>query len=187
MYEEQHHPPHHDINLPSSLSHPLQHDDRTLSEQPTTTDTSTATFCNISLSTSFDRDKEQSELSLDWVLASGIPASRSVAHGILSVPCTTGVSSVYLDLAIVSSLPFDLILGRDWLQYCRESAFDTVLQLSDCQMDLRPRSTGISPSFPQNFLLQLVDHTPAQNQPEDVDMPDMDPDNIDFRRARLFP
>ncbi|KAJ7243526.1 hypothetical protein C8J57DRAFT_1525632 [Mycena rebaudengoi] len=149
MYEEQDYPAHRETDLPASCSHPSQPDSQNLDKLLTRNDPSNATFRNLSLSTSFNRNKEQSELSLDWVLASGIPATHSRTHGILSIPCTAGFSSIYLELSIVSSLPFDLVLGRDWLQYCWELAFDTVMQLSDCHVDLRASAASISGPSPQ--------------------------------------
>ncbi|KAJ7857944.1 hypothetical protein B0H14DRAFT_2578114 [Mycena olivaceomarginata] len=46
-----------------------------------------ATFFDIPLSSTFCADHEKSLLSLDWVLASGIKSSGSVASGVLSLPC----------------------------------------------------------------------------------------------------
>ncbi|KAJ7306284.1 hypothetical protein DFH08DRAFT_824736 [Mycena albidolilacea] len=38
----------------------------------------TGIFCDVPLSTGFSRDLENSSLSLEWVLASGVPATHSV-------------------------------------------------------------------------------------------------------------
>ncbi|KAK6975124.1 hypothetical protein R3P38DRAFT_3127292, partial [Favolaschia claudopus] len=46
-----------------------------------------STFRNIRLSTTYNQDFERSLLSLDWVLDSGIPCQRSVASGVLAIPC----------------------------------------------------------------------------------------------------
>ncbi|KAJ7653801.1 hypothetical protein B0H17DRAFT_1146959 [Mycena rosella] len=60
-------------------------------------------------------------LSLDWILNSGIHTVGSIASGILTLPCVNGVFSVQMNLSVVSGLPSDLVLGREWLQYCQES------------------------------------------------------------------
>ena len=104
--------------------------------------TSTATFRNIPLSTTFDRDREKSSLSLEWLLDSGSPAVRSVASGILTLPNSDGVFSVHMDLSIQSSLPADLVLGRDWLQYSRESIPEACFHLSSGPVDLRRAPIG---------------------------------------------
>ncbi|KAJ6555901.1 hypothetical protein B0H19DRAFT_1262034 [Mycena capillaripes] len=81
-----------------------------------------ATFCNVPLSTSYNPQLESSVLSLDWVLSSGIPTSSSVVSGLFSVPCCDGlIRSMNVRLAVTASLPFDLVLGHDWMLYCRNS------------------------------------------------------------------
>ncbi|KAJ7127328.1 hypothetical protein C8R43DRAFT_1240451 [Mycena crocata] len=107
-----------------------------------------ATFCNLPLSTAFDSNAEKSALSLDWVLNSGVAAVRSAASGILTLPCENGVFCLEINLPIVSSLPFDLVLGRDCLQYCRESAPDTTIYLSSGQVDLRRPPIDYTPATP---------------------------------------
>ncbi|KAJ7847498.1 hypothetical protein B0H14DRAFT_2770090, partial [Mycena olivaceomarginata] len=77
-----------------------------------------ATFRNLPLSTRFDQHADKSKLSLDWVLNSGVPASHSVASGILTLPSVDGAFSAHMDIAVTSSLSFGIVLGRDWLQYC---------------------------------------------------------------------
>ncbi|KAJ7208402.1 hypothetical protein C8J57DRAFT_1540696 [Mycena rebaudengoi] len=38
----------------------------------------------------------------------------------------------------MASLPFDLVLGRDWLHFCRDSLPNSRFILSSGQFDLRP-------------------------------------------------
>lgn len=96
-----------------------------------------ATFRNLALSTTFDKDEEKSQLSLNWILQSGVRAVRSVALGILTIPAADSTFSVEMELSIASSLTFDLVLNHDWLQYCRESVPETCFYLSSGPVDLR--------------------------------------------------
>ncbi|KAJ6531530.1 hypothetical protein DFH09DRAFT_1370526, partial [Mycena vulgaris] len=97
----------------------------------------TATFHNVSLTTAFAQDADKSLLSLDWVMNSGIRTVRSVASGVLTLPAIDGFVSLHMDLPVASSLPFDIVLGRDWLQYCREALPETVIHMSSGLVDLR--------------------------------------------------
>ncbi|KAJ7921061.1 hypothetical protein B0H13DRAFT_2318816 [Mycena leptocephala] len=80
-----------------------------------------AFFCNLPLSSSIDPTCEASLLSLDWVLSPGVPAFQSVASGLLALPSGKSVCSMHMKLRICSDLPYDLVLGRDWLFFCRET------------------------------------------------------------------
>ncbi|KAJ7824019.1 hypothetical protein B0H14DRAFT_3145832 [Mycena olivaceomarginata] len=82
----------------------------------------------------------ESLLSLDWDLSSGICAR------------------LQMDLCVVSSLPYDLVLGRDWIQYGCESVADPCFFLSSGITDLR--------------LPQTIYPTPPQMVPTDSDMVD---------------
>jgi hypothetical protein len=86
-----------------------------------TTMSPSATFCNVPLSTSVDPSSDKSLLSLDWVLSSGIPAPQSVASGALALPYGDSICSMHVSLLVRSSLPYDLVLGRDWLFFCRQT------------------------------------------------------------------
>jgi hypothetical protein len=101
----------------------------------------TGIFCDVPLSTGFSRDLENSSLSLEWVLASGVPATHSMVSGILSLPCTDGeletVCRLQIQLPVTSSLPFDLVLGRDWLQFSRDSLPNACFHLTSGPLDLR--------------------------------------------------
>ncbi|KAJ7796826.1 hypothetical protein B0H14DRAFT_2913509, partial [Mycena olivaceomarginata] len=66
-----------------------------------------AIFCNLPLSTSFNPGSEKSCISLDWVLASGIPGNT--------------ICSMDMSLSVSSPLAYDLVLGWDWLFFCRET------------------------------------------------------------------
>ncbi|KAK7006916.1 hypothetical protein R3P38DRAFT_2555077 [Favolaschia claudopus] len=97
-----------------------------------------STFRNIPFSTTYNQDYERPLLSLDWVLDSGIPCQRSVASGVLAIPCMdSAVFSTHIDISVASSLPFDLVLGRYWLQFCRDSVQDACFILSSGPVDLR--------------------------------------------------
>ncbi|KAF8157723.1 hypothetical protein K438DRAFT_1777067 [Mycena galopus ATCC 62051] len=99
-----------------------------------------ATLCNLPLSTTCDAQEEKSKLSLNWVLQNGIRTVRSVASGILTVPGLDTGFSVHMDLPVaILSSPFDVILGRDWLQYCRESVPNSRLCLSSGVVELGRR------------------------------------------------
>lgn len=113
----------------------------------------TAIFCNVPLSTSFSRDLEKSSLSLEWVLASGVPANNSVVSGVLSLPYSNDgaetVCCLQVHLSIASSLPFDLVLGRDWLQFSRDSLPNACFHLTSGVLDMRPRGVFL-------FLIQCL-------------------------------
>ncbi|KAJ6586319.1 hypothetical protein DFH09DRAFT_1143117 [Mycena vulgaris] len=73
-----------------------------------------ATFCNLPVSTSFNPDCERSLLALEWIFSSGISARDGVASGTLSLPCNDSgcTTTMHLDLAVTSALPYDLVLGH---------------------------------------------------------------------------
>ncbi|KAJ7687805.1 hypothetical protein B0H14DRAFT_3054469, partial [Mycena olivaceomarginata] len=99
----------------------------------------TATFHNLALSTSFNPDLESSSLSLNWVLSSDIAVSASLACGLLSLPCGDGFfRSMNVKLVVVSSLPSDLVLGRDWMSYCRCSFPDAHFVLESGYVHIHP-------------------------------------------------
>ncbi|KAJ7200425.1 hypothetical protein GGX14DRAFT_466783, partial [Mycena pura] len=83
-----------------------------------------ATFCAILLFTTLDKSSPTSQLSLEWLLpvSAGIRAPAGRASGVLSVLSALGNSftSMHMQLPVHASLPFDLVLGRDWVFYCRE-------------------------------------------------------------------
>ncbi|KAJ7691293.1 hypothetical protein B0H17DRAFT_1179642 [Mycena rosella] len=116
----------------------------------------------MSLTTAFNCDTEKSLLSLDWVLNSGICAVCSVASGILTIPCVNGAFSVQMNLPVVSSLTSDLVLGQDWLQYCRESVPQTCFYLTSGPIDLRRAPT--------------VHSAPPQAKPGDINAGSMEPE-----------
>ncbi|KAF8162204.1 hypothetical protein K438DRAFT_1985325 [Mycena galopus ATCC 62051] len=89
-----------------------------------------ATFCNVALSTAVDSSSATSRVSLDWILSAGISAPGSVASGILTLPCGDTVCSMHTKLSVTSTLPYDVVLGRDWLFFCRETLPHTSFDLS---------------------------------------------------------
>ncbi|KAJ7892121.1 hypothetical protein B0H14DRAFT_3126196 [Mycena olivaceomarginata] len=98
-----------------------------------------ATFCNLPLSTTYDVREEISKL-IGMVLKTGIQTVRSVASGLLTVPGADTGFSVQMDMPIAPSLPFDVVLGRNWMQYCRETVPKSRLSLSSSIIDLRRSS-----------------------------------------------
>ncbi|KAJ7144064.1 hypothetical protein C8R44DRAFT_865059 [Mycena epipterygia] len=108
-----------------------------------------ATFCNIPLSTSVDPLSATSRVSLDWVLSAGIPTSRSVASGVLILPCSNTVCSMHTKLSVTSNLPYDLVLGRDWLFFCREMLPHSSFDLSSGTVTPgQPPAAPLGPSVP---------------------------------------
>ncbi|KAK6971454.1 hypothetical protein R3P38DRAFT_2423941, partial [Favolaschia claudopus] len=91
------------------------------------------------LSTAFDNEAPSSLLSLDWVLSAGVPTQNSVASGTLVLPqwsLSLPPTSFALDIRVSSSLPYDLVLGQDWAQYCRDSALEDCFALTTGPVDL---------------------------------------------------
>ncbi|KAJ7330323.1 hypothetical protein DFH08DRAFT_312224 [Mycena albidolilacea] len=72
-----------------------------------------AIFCHLPLSTSFNPGSES--ISLDWAVY------RSTASGILTLPYGNTICSMHLSLSVNSPLAYDLVLGQDWLFFCRET------------------------------------------------------------------
>ncbi|KAJ7462918.1 hypothetical protein FB451DRAFT_1494995 [Mycena latifolia] len=91
---------------------------------------SSATFCKIPLSTSVNPLSKCSLVSLDWILTSGIPAPQSFVSGVLTLPSGNGVCSMNVKLSVTTSIPYDLVLGRDWLLFCRETLPHASFRLS---------------------------------------------------------
>jgi hypothetical protein len=75
-------------------------------------------LCNLPPSTSFNPGSEKSCISLDWILVSGIPVSRSTAGRILFLPYGNTICSMHMSLSVSSSLAYDFVLGWDWLFFC---------------------------------------------------------------------
>jgi len=76
---------------------------------------------------------------LDWVLASGIKSSGSVASGVLSLPCEGSTCVINVQLTIKDLFPFDVVLGRDWHLLCRDSLPNARFLLSSGILDFAPR------------------------------------------------
>ncbi|KAJ7646900.1 hypothetical protein FB45DRAFT_1051495 [Roridomyces roridus] len=91
-----------------------------------------ATFCNQPLSTAFDGHSDITMLSISWVLTSGIPTIGATTSGFLTLPLVDGTNSSMLINASVHSgdLEYDLILGRDWLTFCRQTQPQTTFTLT---------------------------------------------------------
>ncbi|KAJ7827533.1 hypothetical protein B0H14DRAFT_3873689, partial [Mycena olivaceomarginata] len=80
---------------------------------------SSTTFFDIPLSSTFCADLEKSLWFLDWVLASGLYLMN-------------------VNLSIKDSLPFDLLLGCDWYLYCPDSLPGARFLLTSGILDFAP-------------------------------------------------
>ncbi|KAJ7504701.1 hypothetical protein B0H11DRAFT_2273269 [Mycena galericulata] len=99
---------------------------------------SPTTFCNVPVSTGFDGRAPRSYVSLDWVINFGLRTRASQLSGPLTLPCDAGSISICLhDVAVTASLPYDLILGLDWLHLVWNSAPQPVVHLASGSLDLR--------------------------------------------------
>ncbi|KAJ6476588.1 hypothetical protein DFH09DRAFT_1379541 [Mycena vulgaris] len=99
---------------------------------------SLTTFCNVPVSTGFDGRAPSSYVSLDWVINSGLRTRASQLSGSLTLPCDAGSISIRLhDVTVTNSLPYDLILGLDWLHLVRNSAPQPIVHLASGSLDLR--------------------------------------------------
>ncbi|KAJ7766551.1 hypothetical protein DFH07DRAFT_345612 [Mycena maculata] len=79
-----------------------------------------STFCNLALSTSYNPDLQTSALSLDWIMASGISVPRSVALVFCRYLATMAPSVLWM-YSIMPSPRSDIVLGCDWVSYCRDA------------------------------------------------------------------
>ncbi|KAJ7198225.1 hypothetical protein C8J57DRAFT_1262460 [Mycena rebaudengoi] len=102
-----------------------------------------STFCNIPLTTSVDTSSDKLLLALEWILSSGIPAPQGTASGVLSLPYGDSVCSMQMKLSVCSSLPYDLVLGRDWLLFCRDTLPNGSFTLSSGIVQVRLSSSII--------------------------------------------
>lgn len=119
-----------------------------------------ATFCNIPLSTLVDSSSATSRVSLNWILSAGISAPGSVASGILTLPCGDTVCSMHTKLSVTSTLPYDVVLGRDWLLFCRETLPHTSFDLS---------SGSVSPGHRPPPPVDQCGHPDSNSSAMDVD------------------
>ncbi|KAJ7814478.1 hypothetical protein B0H13DRAFT_2381725 [Mycena leptocephala] len=116
---------------------------------------SSATFSDLPLwSSTFCADLEKSLLFLDWVLASGIKSSGSVAYGVLSLLCEGSTCVMNVNLSIKDSLPFDLVLGCDWYLYCPDSLPGVRFLLTSGILDFAPNSPATVPPI-QGCLMDI--------------------------------
>ncbi|KAJ6546082.1 hypothetical protein DFH09DRAFT_1282058, partial [Mycena vulgaris] len=104
-----------------------------------------ASLCDVPVSTAFDPNLQSSLLSLDWVLASGLCFNNSLISGRLCLfyrDSTDGVWSPDVELAISASLPFDLVLGHDWLQLCQTTLPYASFDLASGVLNLQATRRG---------------------------------------------
>ncbi|KAJ7616475.1 hypothetical protein FB45DRAFT_934312 [Roridomyces roridus] len=122
---------------------------------------SSATLCNLPVSTGFDRNLAQSQLSLGYVFNSGIPTLGSCFSGLLTLPCDTGILTLHLDnVRIVASLPFDLVLGQEWLRLMQNSPRVAVAHLSSGSLQLRTLEYGLEQSSSSRIDTTTVTSSP---------------------------
>ncbi|KAJ6563472.1 hypothetical protein B0H10DRAFT_2239444 [Mycena sp. CBHHK59/15] len=80
------------------------------------------------------------------------PASHSVAHGLLSLPCSDGSSrSMNVQLAVTASLRSDLVLGRDWMSYCRDAFPNARFLLHSASIHIHPFPIPSSAPVPNSY------------------------------------
>ncbi|KAJ7706710.1 hypothetical protein B0H17DRAFT_1125561 [Mycena rosella] len=105
-----------------------------------------STFCNVPVSAVFDSNVSYSTVCLEWVINSGLHTWNSQASGLLSLPANAGFISMYLNnIPVAASLPSDLVLGLDWLQFvCNFTSVNIILHLSSGPLELR-RSLSVTP------------------------------------------
>ncbi|KAJ7339032.1 hypothetical protein DFH08DRAFT_938813 [Mycena albidolilacea] len=77
--------------------------------------------CSKPVSLSVNPASEKSLVTLDWVLVNRIAAPRSAASGVLTLPSGGSICSMHIKASICLDLPYNLVLGRDWLFFCRET------------------------------------------------------------------
>ncbi|KAJ7708476.1 hypothetical protein B0H14DRAFT_3642863 [Mycena olivaceomarginata] len=123
-----------------------------------------ATFCEIPVSTSLDPLSANSLVSLDWILSSGIPARQSVASGVLTIPSTDTVYSMHLKVSVAADLSCDLVLGRDWLFFCRQTLPHASFELSSgiVRPGQLPRSSPAD-SASESCAMNIVPHLADDN------------------------
>ncbi|KAJ6478436.1 hypothetical protein DFH09DRAFT_1108336 [Mycena vulgaris] len=99
---------------------------------------SLATFCDVPVSAVFNGNAATSHVSLDWVMDFGLRSRNSQVSGRLTLPCDIGVISLDMNnLPVAASLPSNLVLGLDWLQFVRSAASETTVHLSSGPLDIR--------------------------------------------------
>ncbi|KAJ6574051.1 hypothetical protein B0H19DRAFT_1063061 [Mycena capillaripes] len=86
-----------------------------------TTKAPPATFCKIPLTVSVEPASLKSLISIDWILSSGVPAPLSCASGVLTLPSGDTLCSMNMKLSVVYEITYDLVLGRDWILFCRQT------------------------------------------------------------------
>ncbi|KAJ7677532.1 hypothetical protein B0H17DRAFT_1139548 [Mycena rosella] len=98
-----------------------------------------STFCDVPVSAVFDSNASYSTVCLEWVINSGLRTWNSQASGLLSLPANAGFVSMYLNnIPVAASLPSDLVLGLDWLQFvCNSTSVNIILHLSSGPLELR--------------------------------------------------
>ncbi|KAJ7056297.1 hypothetical protein C8F01DRAFT_1311044 [Mycena amicta] len=87
-------------------------------------------FCGQPLTVAFDAAAENSRISLDWVLSSPVRARQAVVSGPLCLTAHQVLYSMQLTATVSSDLPHDLVLGRSWFLFCRETLPGAVFSLS---------------------------------------------------------
>ncbi|KAJ7439569.1 hypothetical protein B0H11DRAFT_2205761 [Mycena galericulata] len=108
------------------------------------------------------------------VLCSGIPAPQSVASGSLTLPYGDSVCSMHMNLIVRPSLPYDLVLGRDWLFFCRQTLPHASFTLS---------SGVVTPGMPSSSSTRPLFNAPLAASGHGVFCPDDPPRNAPGRNC----
>ncbi|KAJ7067560.1 hypothetical protein C8F01DRAFT_1121665 [Mycena amicta] len=134
---------------------------------------SASTFCSAPVSCSLDSTSQQAQVSLEWVLSAGIRSCGGEVRGTLLLDASGTTVSMLLCAVVRSSLPYDLLLGRDWLHFCRDTLPDAVFTLSSGIVHPGKPSGGVFRCCRRAFLICLVMHatspSPSLSSPLPLD------------------
>ncbi|KAJ6613266.1 hypothetical protein B0H10DRAFT_1951661 [Mycena sp. CBHHK59/15] len=126
-----------------------------------------ATFCKIPLTISVEPASPKSLISVDWILSSEVPAPLSCASGVLTLPSGATLCSMNMKISVASAIAYYLVLGRDWILFCRQTLPHASFSLS---------SGVFYPAQPRNLPFSV--HPTAQ----DLDtQPQLHGDNNDMQ------
>ena len=74
---------------------------------------------------------------MDWVFRSGLHTEVPRLSGLLVLPCDVGTVTLRLDnVPVTASLPFDIVLGLDWLQFIQRASHIAVVHLNSSRLHL---------------------------------------------------
>jgi hypothetical protein len=136
------------------------------------------TFCNPPVSTSFNRLLEKSLISLDLILDHGICVKNSVVSGVLSLPYAESFCALQMQLTPAASLPYDLVLGPDWLLLCHEASMHRSVFLTSGLVKINvSASSRFSLSSGSLLILSFLLASPSSTNLDDGNGMEMDVDS----------